>query len=140
MSNPDFCTSVKTRSPTGDEGLKLASRNVVDIVIVDYFMPEMDGREVAAEMRRVQPKATIIMLSGGVDIPEGVFNLVDAFVTKDRLASQLLPAIANCRWHQGSDTFSRTATLPQKPSDSASLFRGAGIVLLRSMAVALEYA
>jgi CheY-like chemotaxis protein len=45
-------------APTGNEGLKLASRHAVDVVIVDYFMPEMDGQEVAVEMRRVQPKAS----------------------------------------------------------------------------------
>lgn len=81
-------------APTGNEGLKLALRHAVDVVIVDYVMPEMDGQEVAVEMRRVQPNATIIMLSGDMEVPEAVFNMVDAFVTKDRLASELLPAIA----------------------------------------------
>ena len=30
-------------APSGDEGLKLASTNCVDVVIVDYCMPEMNG-------------------------------------------------------------------------------------------------
>jgi CheY-like chemotaxis protein len=66
----------------------------VDVVIVDYFMPGMSGPEVAIEMRRLRPQAPIIMLSAAVDIPEQALKLVDAFVAKDRLASQLLPAIA----------------------------------------------
>ena len=78
---------------SGGEGLKLASRNWIDVVIVDYCMPEMSGQEVAIEMRRLKPQAKIIMLSGAVDIPEDVLNSVDEFVTKDRLASQLLSAI-----------------------------------------------
>jgi hypothetical protein len=33
------------------------------------------------------------MLSGSMDVPEQALKLVDAFIAKDRLASQLLPAI-----------------------------------------------
>jgi len=80
-------------APSGDEGLKLASKNCVDVVIVDYCMPQMNGHEVAIEMRRLRPQATIIMLSGSMDVPQEAMNTVDAFVPKDRLASQLLQAI-----------------------------------------------
>jgi CheY-like chemotaxis protein len=81
-------------APSGSKGLELASIHSVDVVIVDYFMPEMDGQEVAIEMRRLRPQAPIIMLSAAVDVPEQALKLVDAFIAKDRLASQLLPAIA----------------------------------------------
>ena len=79
---------------SGGKGLELASTNPVDVVIVDYFMPEMNGQEVAVQMRRLNPKAPIIMLSGTMDIPQQALKLVDAFIAKDHLASQLLPAIA----------------------------------------------
>jgi CheY-like chemotaxis protein len=79
---------------SGGKGLELASTNPVDLVIVDYFMPEMNGQEVAIQMRRLNPKAPIIMLSATVDIPEQALKLVDVFIAKDHLASQLLPAIA----------------------------------------------
>ena len=81
-------------APSGGKGLELASIHSVDVVIVDYFMPEMNGQEVAIEMRRLRPQAPIIMLSGAVDVPEETLKSVDAFISKDRLASQLLPAIA----------------------------------------------
>jgi CheY-like chemotaxis protein len=73
----------------------------VDVVIVDYVMPEMNGYEVAIAMRRVRPQAPIIMLSGAVDVPEQALKGVDAFVAKDRLASQLLPAITQLRESEG---------------------------------------
>ena len=79
---------------SGGKGLELASKYSVDVVILDYFMPEMNGQEVALEMRRLKPLAPIILLTGAVDIPEQTLNLVDALIAKDRLASQLLPAIA----------------------------------------------
>jgi len=46
-----FGYSVLT-APSGGKGLELASIHSVDVVIVDYFMPEMNGQEVAIEMRR----------------------------------------------------------------------------------------
>lgn len=79
---------------SGGKGLELASRHSVDIVIVDYLMPEMNGHEVAIEIRPLNPQAPIIMLSAAVDVPEQALKLVDAFIAKDRLASQLLPTIA----------------------------------------------
>jgi CheY-like chemotaxis protein len=79
---------------SGGKGLELASIYPVDVVIVDYFMPEMNGQEVAREMRRLNPQAPIIMLSATVDLPEQALKSVDVFVPKDRLGSQLLPAIA----------------------------------------------
>ena len=79
---------------SGSKGLELASEYSVDVVILDYFMPEMNGQEVAIAMRRLKPLAPIILLTGGVDIPPQTLNLVDALIAKNRLASQLLPAIA----------------------------------------------
>ena len=81
-------------APSGGKGLELASIHSVDVVIVDYFMPEMNGAEVAIEMKRLRPQAPIIMLSGAVDVPEQALKWVDAFIAKDCLASQLLPTIA----------------------------------------------
>jgi two-component system, cell cycle sensor histidine kinase and response regulator CckA len=88
-----FGYSVLTAA-SGSKGLELASKHSVDVVILDYFMPEMNGQEVAIEMRRLRPEAAIIMLSGAADVPEQALKWVDAFIAKDRLASQLLPTIA----------------------------------------------
>jgi CheY-like chemotaxis protein len=79
---------------SGSRGVELASIHSVDVVIVDYCMPEMNGPEVAVEIKRLRPHAPIIMLSGAVDIPKKALKVVDAFVPKDRLGSQLLPVIA----------------------------------------------
>ena len=88
-----FGYTVLTAASPG-KGLELAARYPVDVVIVDYSMPEMNWQEVAVEMRRLRPQAPIIMLSAAVDVPEQALKQVDAFIDKDRLASQLLPVIA----------------------------------------------
>src|SRR5271154_205105 len=98
-----FGYTVLTAS-NGSKGLELASTHSVEVVIVDYFMPQMNGQEVAIEMRRLRPEAFIIMLSGAVDIPAQTLHLVDAFVAKDCLGSQLLPTIAHLRGHALVDT------------------------------------
>ncbi len=84
-------------APSGSEGLELASVHSVDVVIVDYLMPEMKRQELAVEIRRLRPLAPIILLTGAVNVPVQALNLVDALVIKDRLASQLLPTIAQLR-------------------------------------------
>jgi len=95
-------------APSGSKGLELASIHSVDVVIVVYFMPKMNGQEFAIEMRRLRPQTPIIMLSGAADLPDQALQWVDAFVAKDRLASQLLPAIAQSQ--EGHDRQSCGAT------------------------------
>jgi CheY-like chemotaxis protein len=93
---------------SGRKGLELASVHPVDVVIVDYCMPEMNGVEVALEIKRLTPHAPIIMLSSAVDIPKKALKVVDAFLTKDRLGSQLLPVIAELHKGGGSMTAMRS--------------------------------
>jgi len=88
-----FGYTVVTAS-SGRDGLELARLHSFDAVIVDYCMPEMNGQEFAIAMRRIRPLAPIVMVSGTVDVPEQALKVVDAFVAKDYLASQLLPTIA----------------------------------------------
>jgi CheY-like chemotaxis protein len=88
-------------APSGGKGLELASMHSIDVVIVDYLMPKMNGREFAIEMRRLRPQASIILLTEATDVPKHMLNLIDALIAKDCLASELLPAIAQlhgCGW------------------------------------------
>jgi CheY-like chemotaxis protein len=81
---------------SGHEGLELVGLHSFDVVIVDYCMPEMNGRELAIAMRRIRPLAPIIMLSGSADVPGQALKVVDAFVAKDCLASQLFQPSHYC--------------------------------------------
>ena len=81
-------------APCGRRGLELAELSLVDLVLLDYQMPEMDGFQVTAKLRRTCPGTPIILLSGAVDIPAPMLELVDGFVPKADLTRRLLPAIA----------------------------------------------
>ena len=53
----------------GLEGLACLNGHEVDLVVTDLFMPEMDGIEVIAALRRQFPGVKIVAMSGrpGVD-------------------------------------------------------------------------
>jgi CheY-like chemotaxis protein len=66
----------------GDDGLKLFDENHVDIVVLDYYMPGLNGGEVASEMKRRRPKVPIVFLSAYFSLPPDALELADAFITK----------------------------------------------------------
>jgi CheY-like chemotaxis protein len=66
------------------QGLRIAAACAVAAVIVDYHIPEMNGHEVATEIKRLKPQIPIIMVSSDDAIPEPALNVVDAFVSKER--------------------------------------------------------
>lgn len=51
----------------GEEGLKLFETSTVDVVVTDFRMPRMDGLELIRRIRKVNPNARIILLSGFVE-------------------------------------------------------------------------
>jgi CheY-like chemotaxis protein len=52
---------------SGEEGLKLFELSNFDVVVTDFRMPGMDGRQFIERLRQLDPKARVIMLSGFVD-------------------------------------------------------------------------
>jgi DNA-binding response OmpR family regulator len=74
-------------------GLQIALVCGVAAVIVDYHMPEMNGHQLATEIRRVRPQLPIIMVSSDNEIPEHELRVVDAFIPKHEARSRLLPVI-----------------------------------------------
>lgn len=67
---------------SGREGLELFSQHTICAVVLDFAMPEMNGGQVAAEMKRRNPSVPILMLSAYVDLPEEALNHVDARALK----------------------------------------------------------
>ena len=51
----------------GEEGLKLYNSSDFEIVVTDYRMPQMDGVELIGHIRKQNPNARIILLSGFVE-------------------------------------------------------------------------
>ncbi len=67
---------------SGEQGLALLSNNQVDLLVLDYYMPGMNGGDVAAEVRRRYPNLPIIFLSAYFSLPPAALELANAFITK----------------------------------------------------------
>jgi CheY-like chemotaxis protein len=74
-------------------GLSLAAMSRFDAVLLDYHMPEMNGHQVALELKRITPETPVVILSGS-EIPEETHKLVDAVVPKTVATTELLPTVA----------------------------------------------
>lgn len=55
-------------APGGAEGLEIAARTTIDVVISDMRMPGMDGAEFLSRFRELVPGAPRILLTGQADI------------------------------------------------------------------------
>lgn len=79
----------------GPEGLKVFAENHVDLVVLDYYMPDVNGGEVASEMRRRRPDVPIVFLSAYFSLPPEALRLADAFITKGDPPDVLIQKIQN---------------------------------------------
>jgi CheY-like chemotaxis protein len=81
-------------APSGRDGLNLVSRGAkVDLVILDYVMPGMNGDEVAENLKEKFPSLPVIA-SSGVSVPKTMMERVDACVPKGQRAEVLLSTIS----------------------------------------------
>ncbi|MCF2195575.1 two-component system response regulator GlrR [Enterobacter hormaechei] len=77
---------------SGLEGLKVLSREKIDLVISDLRMDEMDGLQLFTEIQKQQPGMPVIILTAHGSIPDavaatqqGVFSFLTKPVDKDAL-------------------------------------------------------
>lgn len=78
---PDW---IRLEASNGDEALAAVDKMAVDIAILDFNMPGMDGLEVATELRAAYPDMPIAVITANVqdEIIARVRALNAAFVAK----------------------------------------------------------
>jgi putative nucleotidyltransferase with HDIG domain len=72
------------------EALALARRTPFAAAVVDLVMPDMDGLELARELRRGNPATEVVLLTGHADLRsaiEGIRNELFDYLQKDSLQS-----------------------------------------------------
>ena len=78
----------------GPTGIALTRTHSIDVVVLDFNMPGMDGTQVAEVLMKEQPKLPVVIWSGCVDeIPESLKWFADAWLHKGDGPASLLSAV-----------------------------------------------
>lgn len=77
----------------GNSALHRFSVDPIDLVLLDYYMPDLNGDLVAAEMKQRKPLVPIIMISASLGVAERVSPFVDSFIAKGDGPEVLLATI-----------------------------------------------
>jgi DNA-binding response OmpR family regulator len=75
------------------QGLRLFRAKRFDAAVVDFQMPEMNGAELAKEMKSARSDVPVVMLSGLVELPENAPVFHDRFVCKAESGHKLVKEI-----------------------------------------------
>lgn len=81
---------------SGAVALELFDRLRPDVLLVDYRMPDQDGVEITAEIKRRAPHAMVVMLTGAADdrvLLAAIEAGCSGFLTKDRAAAEVADAV-----------------------------------------------
>jgi DNA-binding NarL/FixJ family response regulator len=80
----------------GEQAVELATALTPDVTLMDISMPVLDGIEATRRIRERVPNASVLVLTGSsisADVDRARQAGVAAFLTKDRLGTQLVNAI-----------------------------------------------
>ena len=75
------------------EAIRLFGSDTVDLVIVDYYMPGMNGLALAREILR-QKKLPVVVLSAYAELPGESIGTADTWIMKGTASEELLRRIA----------------------------------------------
>jgi DNA-binding NtrC family response regulator len=79
--------------PSGTEALQTLEREMVDLVLLDYRMPERDGLETLKEIRRLYPELPVVMMTAYGSVETAVASMKGGaldYLTKPIDLEQLL--------------------------------------------------
>lgn len=79
----------------GRKGLEIFLSEPIDLVILDFHMPGMNGDAVAGKMRKLRPSIPILIFSGSLTLPDKIIATVDGFISTSDEPEALLERIAS---------------------------------------------
>lgn len=86
---------------SGQEALKAVAEDCPALVLVDFTLPDMDGREFVRKARELCKNAPAFVLTTGVH-PSKVAGVADVVLYKPLDVDQILAAVRKLCWAPGS--------------------------------------
>jgi CheY-like chemotaxis protein len=74
------------------QALQVFESHHVDLVLLDYAMPGMNGGEVAQGIKQSRPNVPVVLMSG-TQVPDAALTWVDSFLPKGQGPESLLSTI-----------------------------------------------
>jgi DNA-binding NarL/FixJ family response regulator len=84
------------RARDGNEAVDLWTALRPDVTLMDIAMPGLDGFQATLRIRKTDPDACVLMLTGSnalIDVDRARQAGAAGYVTKDRIAAELIDAI-----------------------------------------------
>jgi two-component system response regulator NreC len=113
----DRLLDVVGEAATAREALELASRVAFDIAVLDVMLPDQPGAAVARELRRIQPRCRILVLTM-VEAPYLVAEMLRAGAVGYALKSQPIDEIIEVFHIVGSGRSYLAPRLPREQIDA----------------------
>ncbi len=106
--------SVVAEAQDGAGALALIREHLPDVALLDYRMPELDGTQVAAAVRRDELRTRVLLLSAHDDAAIVYHALAEGaagFLSKESTRAELVSAVLDCARGRDVVTASLTAGL-----------------------------
>lgn len=123
-------------SPSPEAALIVAQESFLDLIVIDFIMPGMDGLELLARIRKSQPLVRSILISGKLDSEESEASLskalgeqveADLYLHKPVSNERLLGAVRavldrpeGCDWKEIAAQFVQRRAAPIRRAKTAS--------------------
>jgi DNA-binding response OmpR family regulator len=80
-------------SRSSEEGVRMFRTESFNLVIVDYWMPGMNGIVTARQLKKIDSSVPIIILSGLSQLPDETIGVAERWILKDEGPEYLLSSI-----------------------------------------------
>jgi CheY-like chemotaxis protein len=89
------CGYAVVTASSGPDGLRVISgKGSIDLILLDYMMPGMNGDEVARRLKGEYPKVPVVVVSAAAQLPPGLLTVIDGYVQKGQDPDILLGTVA----------------------------------------------